>query len=139
MVDYMPEGTNTRPTGAVEPGMYITPVYSAGYSPLTVTFVIIASPGSGEQIVTEYALKCDDGTIVKGNFKSFCGGLAMETVQHTYEFAQGTSKYYGHTFYPDVTIQTKAGAVKTMNHNGQKACSVYVKDPAYTKDTSDPK
>lgn len=134
MVDYMPEGTNIVPSGAVEPGVYLLPTYSGGLSPLTVTFTIVATPGSGDQIVTEYALKTDDGNVIVGEFGTFIGGEAHEVVSHTYKYAQGSSKYYGHTFYPDVTIKTKVGAIKTMNHNNQKACSVWVKDPKYTAD-----
>jgi len=138
MVDYMPEGTKTVPVGAVEPGVYILPAFSGGKSPLTVSFMIVASPGTGEQVVTEYALKADDGEIVQGNFDpaQTSEGLAHALVTHTYTYAQGATKYYGHTYYPDVTIKTAFGAIKTMNHDGQKACSVWVKDPTYTKDPS---
>jgi hypothetical protein len=134
MVDYMPEGTKTVPVGAVEPGVFILPAFSGGLSPFTVTFMITASPGTGDQIVTEYALKTADGEIVKGTFdpaSAASDGLVHAYVTHTYTYAIGTSKYYGHTFYPDVTIATKAGAIKTMNHDEQKACSVWVKDPAW--------
>jgi hypothetical protein len=134
MVDYMPEGTNIVPQGAVEPGMYIVPTYVGGLSPLAVELTIVASPGTGAQVVTEFALKTDDGEIIKGTFSNEIGGLRMAKVSHVYKYAQGNSQYYGHTFYPDVTVKTAAGAVKTMNHNHQKACSVWVKDPAYTAD-----
>lgn len=134
MVDYMPEGTNIAPSGAVEPGVYIVPTYTGGPSPLTVVFTVVASPGTGDQVVTEYALKTDDGAVLKGNFVSVSGGLRVANVTHVYNYAQGSSQYYGHTFYPDVTIKTAFGAIKTMNHNHQRACSVWVKDPAYTAD-----
>ena len=136
MVDYMPQGTNIVPSGAVEPGMYILPTYTGGVSPLNVTLKIVASPGSGDQIVKEYAVNFDDGTVVKGNFSTYVEGLAHATVTHQYTYAQGNTKYYGHTFYPDVTVKTAAGAIKTMNHDNQKACSVWVKDTAYTADQS---
>jgi hypothetical protein len=138
MVDYMPEGTKTVPVGAVEPGVYILPAFGGGVSPVTVSFMIVASPGTGEQVVTEYALKTDDGDIIQGMFdpKMTVDGLAHAFVNHTYTYNMGASKYYGHTFYPDVTIKTAFNAVKTMNHDGQKACSIWVKDPNYTKDPS---
>lgn len=141
MVDYMPQGTNITPAGAVEPGMYILPTFTGGVSPANVTIQIVASPGANDQtpgaipqIVQEYAINFDDGTIVQGTFGTFVEGLAYASVTHTYTYAQGDTKYYGHTFYPDVTVKTAAGAIKTMNHDNQKACSVWVKDPAYTSD-----
>lgn len=131
MVDYMPQGTNIIPAGAVEPGMYILPTYQVGVSPVTFTFQIVASPGTGDQIVREYALNFDDGTVAYGNFSTFAEGLGIATVTHTYYYEMGDTKYFGHAFYPDVTIKTAAGAIKTMNHDNQKACSVLVKDAKY--------
>lgn len=134
MVDYKPEGTNIRAPNGIEPGVYVLPAFSNGKSPLGVTFTIVATPGEGESVVTEYAFKTDDGKIIKGEFDKYEKGEARATVSHTFKYSQGKTKYYGHTFYPDVTIKTKDGAIKTMNHDHQKAVSVWVKDPAYTKD-----
>lgn len=132
MVDYKPEGTNIRAKSGIEPGVYILPAFSDGDSPYTSKLTIVATPGSGESIVTEFALKTDDGEIIKGTFKDYPKGEARATVTHEYKYAQGKTKYTGHTFYPDVTIATKDGGIKTMNHDHQKACSVWVRDPKKT-------
>ena len=138
MVDYMPQGTNIIPPGALEPGVFILPAYSGGVSPLNTTLTVVASPGANDptsgaipQIVQEYAVNFDDGTIVQGTFSTYVNGLAYATVSHQYTYAMGQTKYYGHTFYPDVTIKTAAGAIKTMNHDNGFACSVWVRDPSF--------
>ena len=138
MVDYMPQGTNIIPAGALEPGVYLLPAFNTSVSPANVLLTIVASPGANDptpgaapQIVQEYALNFDDGTIVQGTFTTFTNGLAYAAVTHTYTYEMNGSKYFGHTFYPDVTVKTASGAIKTMNHDNGKACSVLIKDAAY--------
>ena len=131
MVDYKPPGTNIRAKSGIEPGVYILPTDCDGDSPFTAKLTIVATPGTGDSVVTEYALNTDDGQILKGTFK-YHDGEARAIVTYVYKYAQGQTKYTGHTFYPDVTIATKDGGIKTMNHNKQHACSVWVRDPAKT-------
>jgi len=132
MVDY--NEPTAAPQGASEPGVFILPAYTHGTSPFTVEFEIHATPGSGDQIVTEYAFSPGDGMIVKGTFDGQPeDGVQIAVVPYTYTYVKSkSSKYTGRTFYPDVTVKTAAGAVKTMNHNNQKAAEVWVVDERYT-------
>lgn len=131
MVDY--KEPNALPQGASEPGVFILPVYTHGTSPFTVEFEIHATPGSGDQIVKEYAFSPGDGMVVKGTFVDPPeDGVQVAIVSYTYVYVKSkSSKYTGRTFYPDVTIKTAVGAVKTMNHNNQRETEIWVVDPKY--------
>lgn len=131
MVDY--NEPTVVPLGAVQPGLFILPTYSHGVSPLTVEFEIHATPGTGDQVVKEYAFSAGDGIIIKGEFADPPEeGVQIARVTYTYTyFKSKSSKYTGRTFYPDVTVKTSGGAVKTLNHNNQKATEVWVLDPRF--------
>ena len=133
MVEYQAE-VNYVPQGSLEPGLFILPAYTHGVSPFSVALEIHATPGYGAHEVTEYAIDFGDGSpIQKGTFsKPAEDGVKIVVVPHTYVYSKSPqSQYTGRTFYPDVTVKTKTGAVKSLNHNRQRAAEVWVKDPRY--------
>ena len=133
MVEYTPD-VNIVPQGATEPGIFILPSYTYGASPLSVGWEIHATPAFGEQAVTEYAFDPGDGCpIVKGEFTAPPdGGHRIAIVPHTYIYNKSKeSKYTGRTFYPDVTVKTAKGAIKSLNLRQRKACEVWVRDPRF--------
>jgi hypothetical protein len=130
MVDYIPEA-NIVPQGSLEPGIFILPSYTYGVSPFSVGWEIHATPGYGDNEVTEYAFDPGDGCpIQRGTFDTpGHGGVKIAIVPHTYIYEKEPSSHYtGRTFYPDVTVKTKSGAIKSLNHNRQKACEIWVRD-----------
>jgi hypothetical protein len=130
MVDYDPEA-NYVPQGSIEPGIYAIPTYAHGVSPFSVGWEIHCTPCSGDNVVTEYAFNPGDGCpIVKGEFTSPpFGGHKIAIIPHTYIYEKAPqSKYTGVTFYPDITVKTKSGAIKSLNHNRQRSMEVWVRD-----------
>jgi len=133
MVDYQ-EDVNFVPQGSLEIGLYTMPTYTHGYSPFSVDIEIHASPGSGIHECTEYAINFGDGSeIVKGTFnKPAEDGIKIAVVPHTFIYSKSpSSKYTGRTFYPDVTVKSKSGAVKSLNQRGRKACEIWCKDSRF--------
>ena len=117
---YKPEGTNIPSDGGVTPSVYIMPYNTSGVTPFNVNLTIMIS--GGNSLVTEYALNTGDDNIIVGKFDKYVGGETSVTINHTYTNSiEKTS-----TFYPDVTIYTKDGGIKTMNCDGQKKCSIWV-------------
>jgi len=133
MVDYA-EDVNFVPQGSLEIGLYMMPAYEHGYSPLSVALEIHCSPGYGIHEVIEYAINFGDGSeIVKGTFdKPAFDGIKIATVPHTFIYSKAPlSKYTGRTFYPDVTVKSRSGAVKSLNQRGRKACEIWCKDSRF--------
>jgi hypothetical protein len=133
MVDYQAD-VNYVPQGSLEPGIFMLPVYFYGTSPLSVCFEVHCTPCCGSNAGSEYAVDFGDGSsVVHGTFdKPPEDGVLIALVPHTYVYRKlPSSQYTGRQFYPDVTIRTKSGAIKSLNHNMQKACSVWVRDSRF--------
>jgi hypothetical protein len=130
MVDYQ-EDVNYVPPDSLEPGIYVVPTYTYGVSPFSVAWEIHVTPAFGNHEVTEYAFNPGDGCpVIKGEFTNPAEeSVKVAIVPHVYTYIKpALSQYTGRTYYPDVTVKTKSGAIKSLNHNRRKAVEIWVRD-----------
>ena len=103
-------------------GFVPTPSFQQGKSPFQAGFNFVAGITTLEH-PGAVAVEIDwmDGTPIESY--GFVNGMAAAT--HRYVYAQGTSKYTGHSFYPEFVVVMSDGTRVPYNVDG-KACEVEV-------------
>ena len=113
------------------PGLTVTPTFQKGTSPLPISLTV--KVGMERATGKRCKVKVDwmDSTPIEIFSADETTGIAV--ISHTYNYAQGTTKYTGHSFYPEITALSSDGAtaIQSINVDG-KCCEIEVQSAATT-------
>ena len=127
--------TNTVTTEATtttwSPGLTVTPTFQKGASPLPISLTVKVGMESATGKRCKVKVDWMDSTPIEIFAADETTGIAV--IAHTYSYSQGTTKYTGHSFYPEITALSSDGttAIQSINVDG-KCCEIQVQSTAST-------
>ena len=124
--------TATAPTTTTwSPGLTVTPTFQKGASPLPISLTVKVGMESATGKRCKVKVDWMDSTPIEIFSADETTGVAV--ISHTYSYAQGTTKYTGHSFYPEITALSSDGttAIQSINVDG-KCCEIEVQSTAST-------
>jgi len=107
------------------PGLSVTPTFQKGNSPLPISLTVKVGMESATGKRCKIKVDWMDSTPIEIFTADETTGIAV--ISHTYSYAQGTTQYTGHSFYPEVTALSSDGntAIQSINVDG-KCCEIEV-------------
>jgi hypothetical protein len=113
------------------PGLTVTPTFQKGNSPLPISLTVKVGMESATGKRCKVKVDWMDSTPIEIFTADETTGIAV--ISHTYSYAQGTTQYTGHSFYPEITALSSDGntAIQSINVDG-KCCEIEVQSTAST-------
>lgn len=107
------------------PGLTVTPTFSKGTSPLPINLTVQVGMESATGKRCKVQVDWMDGSPLEVFSPDEATGIGV--ISHTYKYAQGTTKYTSHSFYPEITALSSDGtkAIQSINVDG-KCCEIEV-------------